>query len=76
MKKFLSNSFIKAAGIRAMKTFFQTALAMIGVNELVLEIDWIRVLSVSATAAVISVFTSLAGLPEVSDEKKDGEHNA
>ena len=57
---------IKAAGIRALKTFAQTAVGMLG-GELVgiLEVDWIGVLSVAATAAVLSLLTSVAGLPEL-----------
>lgn len=55
----------KAAGIRALKTFAQTAVAMITVGSAVTDVDWIAVLSVSATAAVASVLTSIGGLPEV-----------
>lgn len=55
----------KAAGVRALKTFAQTAVAMITVGSAVTDVDWIAVLSVSATAAVASVLTSIAGLPEV-----------
>ena len=56
----------KAAGIRAIKTFAQTAVGMLS-GELVgiLEVNWLSVLSVSATSAVLSILTSLAGLPEV-----------
>ena len=55
----------KAAGIRAIKTFGQTAAAMLTVGQAVIDVDWVNVLSVSVTAAVISLFTSLAGLPEL-----------
>lgn len=55
----------KAAGVRALKTFAQTAVAMITVGSAVTDVDWIAVLSVSATAAVASVLTSIGGLPEV-----------
>ena len=55
----------KAAGIRALKTFAQTAVAMITVGSAVTDVDWIAVLSVSATAAVASMLTSIGGLPEV-----------
>lgn len=57
----------KAAGIRALKTFAQTSVSMITVGQAVIEVNWINVLSVSAVAAVISLFTSLAGLPEVDE---------
>lgn len=55
----------KAAGVRALKTFAQTAVAMITVGSAVTDVDWIAVLSVSATAAVASMLTSIGGLPEV-----------
>ena len=60
-------TWIKAAGIRAIKTFAQTAVSMLTVGQAVIEINWINVLSVSFTAAIISIFTSLAGLPEVTE---------
>lgn len=61
-------TWFKAAGIRAIKTFAQTACSMIG-GELVgiVEVDWAGVLSVAATAAVLSLLTSVAGLPELGD---------
>ena len=55
----------KCAGIRALKTFAQTALSMLTVGQAVLDVNWINVLSVSAIASLISMLTSLAGLPEV-----------
>ena len=58
----------KAAGIRALKTFCQTAVSMLTVGQAVLDVNWINVLSVSSVAAVISILTSVAGLPEVEDE--------
>lgn len=60
----------KAALIRAIRTFAQTAVSMIAVGAAFSEIDWLRVLSVSGVAFILSVLTSLAtGLPEV--EKKE-----
>ena len=57
---------LKAALIRAIRTFAQTAVSMIAVGAAFSEIDWLRVLSVSGVAFVLSVLTSLAtGLPEV-----------
>ena len=56
---------IKAAGIRAGKTAAQVALSMLTVGQAVMDVNWINVLSVSAVAAVISILTSVAGLPEV-----------
>lgn len=60
---------LKAAGIRAVKTFAQTAAALIG-TELVgfTELDWLHIISVAGVAAVLSLLTSVAGLPEI--EKK------
>ena len=58
-------TWLKAALIRAVKTFAQTAVSMIAVGAAFSEIDWLRVLSVSGVAFVLSMLTSLAGLPEV-----------
>lgn len=55
----------KAAAIRAAKTMAQTAVSMLTVGQAVMDVDWIKVVSVSAVAGVISMLTSLAGLPEV-----------
>ena len=60
-----TKKWFKCAGVRALKTFAQTAVAMITVGSAVTDVDWIAVLSVSATAAVASVLTSIGGLPEV-----------
>lgn len=62
---------LKAAGIRAAKTFFQSMASMLTVGLAISEINWIHVLSVSAVAAVYSIATSFAGLPEVK-KKEDG----
>ena len=56
---------VKAAGIRAIKTMAQTAVSMLTVGQAFLDVNWLAVLSISATAGVISVLTSIAGLPEV-----------
>jgi len=55
----------KAAGVRAIKTVAQTAVATIGTSMLITEVNWIAVLSASALAGVLSLLTSVAGLPEV-----------
>ena len=65
----LNRQWIKAAGIRALKTICQTAIATIGTSALVSEVDWLAVVSASALAGVLSILTSIAGLPEV----KEGE---
>ena len=59
----------KAAAIRAIKTFCQTALSLITVGQAFIEVNWLNVISVSGVAAVISILTSVAGLPEVDDTK-------
>ena len=55
----------KAAGIRALKTFCQTAIATIGTSAVLSEINWVTVGSASVVAALLSLLTSVAGLPEV-----------
>lgn len=54
----------RAAGIRALKTFAQTAVSMLTVGQAFMEVNWINVLSVSGVSAVVSLLTSLGGLPE------------
>lgn len=66
-------TWIKAAGIRALKTFAQAAASMLTIGQAVTDVNWISVLSVSAVAAVISLLTSLAGLPEVKAEGKNDD---
>ena len=56
---------VKAAGVRAIKTVAQTAIATIGVAATMGEVNWLVVLSSSALAGLLSIRTSIAGLPEV-----------
>lgn len=63
-----TKSWLKAAGIRAAKTMAQTAAAMIGVGATVGSVDWMTVCSTAAVAAILSLLTSVAGLPEVKEE--------
>lgn len=67
----MSKEWLRAAGIRALKTFCQTALSMITVGQAFIEVNWLNVLSVSGVACVISMLTSIAGLPEVESRKKN-----
>lgn len=62
------NVWLKAALIRAIKTMAQTAVSMITVGQAVMDVNWVNVLSVSAVAGILSLLTSIAGLPEVDDE--------
>lgn len=55
----------KAAGVRAVKTLAQTAVATIGTGALIKDVDWVMVCSASLLAALLSVLTSVAGLPEI-----------
>ena len=59
---------IIAAGIRAIKTFAQTAISMVTVGQAFIEVNWANVLSVSGVAALLSLMTSIAGLPEFKEE--------
>lgn len=61
--------FLTAAGIRALRTFAQTFIGFIAVGAAFAEVEWLRALSVSGVASVLSILTSLAtGLPEVENE--------
>ena len=60
---------IKRAGIRAMKTVAQTAVATIGTSAVMGEVNWIMVASASALAGIVSLLTSVAGIPEVPKEE-------
>ena len=61
----------KAAGVRALRTFAQAAIATIGSSTVLGTVDWKMVASASVLAAILSLLTSLAGLPEVDNEKLD-----
>lgn len=64
MKKY---TWWKAAGIRALKTLAQTAVATIGTAVVLSEVNWVAVASASVLAAILSILTSVAGLPEVEE---------
>ena len=63
----LSIKWWKAAGIRAVKTLAQTAAATIGTSAILSEVNWVNVVSASLVAALLSLLTSVAGLPEVEE---------
>lgn len=62
-----TKKWVKAAGIRAVKTFFQAGVAAIGSATLMSQVDWKVVASTAALAMALSIGTSLAGLPEVTE---------
>lgn len=65
MKHLMNKEWLKAAGIRALKTTAQTAIATIGTAAVLSEVNWGIVVSASVLAGILSLLTSLAGLPEV-----------
>ena len=65
MKKIFTKEWLKASLIRAIRTVAQTAIAMIGTSLVMQDVNWVAVASASALAGILSILTSLAGLPEV-----------
>ena len=65
-----TKKWIKAAGVRAVKTMAQTAVSLNTVGNLITELDWVSIIGISATAGVVSMLTSVAGLPEVESEEE------
>lgn len=67
MRKIFTKEWFAAAGIRALKTVAQAAVASIGVTAMMHEVDWLVVGSTAALAGVLSLLTSVAGLPELEE---------
>ena len=65
MKNIFTLEWLKAAAMRAIKTVAQTAIATIGAAAVLTEVDWVMVASASVLAGILSLLTSVAGLPEV-----------
>ena len=65
----IGKNWIRAAGIRAIKTVAQGAIATIGTSAVLSEVDWVMVVSASVLAGILSLLTSLAGLPELEEPK-------
>lgn len=68
MNKKYFKSWVKCAGIRAVKTMAQTAVATIGTTAVMSQVDWKLVVSTAVVAGIVSTLTSVAGLPEVEGE--------
>lgn len=66
--KYDFKKWLKAAGIRALKTVAQTAIATIGSSAIISEVNWAVVASASGLAGILSILTSIAGLPEVPEK--------
>ena len=68
MKKIFSKKWFKAAGVRALKTVAQTAIATIGTSAVISSVDWKLVVSASILAGLVSILSSIAGLPEIEED--------
>ncbi|MEI3225511.1 MAG: holin [Lachnospiraceae bacterium] len=69
-----TKKWIKAAGVRAVKTMAQTAVAVIGTAAVIAVVDWKVVISSSVMAGIVSILTSVAGIPEVQDSEESEEN--
>ena len=67
----MSKAWLKAAGIRAVRTICQAAVAAIGTSAVMDEVNWKVVLSTALLSGILSLLTSLAGLPEVKEESNE-----
>ena len=63
-----TKKWVKAAAVRAVKTMAQTAVSLVSVGTVMSDVNWPMVASASAVAGIVSVLTSVAGLPEVKEE--------
>ncbi len=68
MKKIFTREWFAAAGVRAIKTVAQTAISLIAVGAAMEDIDWMRVGSCALLAGILSLLTSVAGLPELEEK--------
>lgn len=63
----MNKKWFKAAGVRAVKTVCQTAIAVIGTSVAMSDVNWLAVVSASALSGILSLLTSIAGLPEIKE---------
>ena len=70
MKNIFTKQWAKATAVRAVKTVAQTAIATIGVSAVMSDVNWITVGSASLLAGILSILTSVAGLPEVTESEE------
>jgi hypothetical protein len=70
MEESMMRKWFKYAGIRAIRTVAQTTIASIGTSAMISEVDWCAVISTSLLAGILSILTSIAGLPEIEKEDK------
>ena len=68
MKRVFTKEWFNKAGVRAIKTVAQTAIATIGTSAAIGDVNWVMVASASALSGILSVLTSVAGIPEASNE--------
>lgn len=73
MKNIFTLEWLKAAGVRALKTVAQSAIAAIGVSATMGEVNWLVVGSTSLLAGILSLLTSVAGLPELEEKQPKEE---
>lgn len=64
----MSKEWLKCAFVRAVKTMAQTMVSLITVGQALTEVDWMTTISVSVTAGILSILTSIAGIPECKEE--------
>ncbi|MCI9292996.1 MAG: hypothetical protein HFF02_06850 [Erysipelotrichaceae bacterium] len=69
MKKYNLKDWIEKASIRSIKTMAQTAVSLVTIGNMVTDMDWISILSISLTAGIASILTSIAGLPECEEQE-------
>lgn len=69
LSKVVTKEWIEAAGMRAIKTVAQTAIAVVGTGYILSDVDWLKVASASAVAGILSLLTSVAGLPELKEKE-------